>query len=80
MESIKTTIIFVLFVIASIEGFMLHSTIQSSKDFELKYSKLLEKSQFLQKEIDRLKKEVNNIQVPDLKEDEVVDYWKEFLK
>lgn len=80
MESIKNTIILVLFMIASIEGFMLYSTIQASKEFELKYSQLVLKSQGLQKEIDKLKKEINTIIVPDLKEDEVVDYWKDFLK
>jgi len=51
-----------------------------SKEFEERYAKLVQKSEILQKEVDRLKKEVNNIKVPELKEDQVVDYWKGYLK
>ena len=56
-----------------------HFMKQASLEFKLKYAKLVEQSQGLQKEIDKLKKEINNVVVPDLKEDEVVDYWKGYL-
>ena len=80
LANLKTYVIIFLLGACFGTSVMLYFKHQSSLEFESKYSKLVEKSQGLQKEIDRLKKEVNNVQVPDLKEDEVVDYWKEFLK
>ena len=59
---------------------MLEINKRASLEFEAKYSQLVLQSEGLQKEIDKLKKEVNNVVVPDLKEDEVVDYWSKHLK
>lgn len=80
METIKTYLLILLLTISLIQGYLLYSKHQSSKDFELKYSKLQFQSEELKKEIEKLKKESNNVVVPDLKEDEVVDYWKGYLK
>lgn len=80
METIKTYLLILLLTISLIQGYLLYSKNKANKDFELKYSKLQLQSEELKKEIEKLKKESDNVVVPDLKEDEVVDYWKEYLK
>lgn len=80
MEKIKTYLLVFSLFINLILGGLLYSNYQASKEFEAKYSQLVLQSEKLQKEIDKLKKEADNIVVPDLKEDQVVDYWKEYLK
>lgn len=80
MEKIKTYLLVFSLFINLILGGLLYSNHQASKEFEAKYSQLVLQSEKLQKEIDKLKKEADNIVVPDLKEDQVVDYWKQYLK
>ena len=80
MEQIKNYLILFLLIISLIQGYCLYSNYQESKEFQEKYGKLVLKSEELQKEVDRLRKEADNVVVPDLKEDQVVDYWKEYLK
>ena len=80
MEKIKNYLIVFLLIISLIQGYCLYSNHQESKEFQEKYGQLVLKSEGLQKEIDRLRKEADNVVVPDLKEDQVVDYWKEYLK
>ena len=79
-ETIKNYLIVFLLIISLIQGYCLYSNHQESKEFQEKYGKLVLKSEGLQKEVDRLRKEADNVVVPDLKEDQVVDYWKEYLK
>ena len=79
-ETIKNYIILFLLIISLIQWYCLYSNHQESKEFQEKYGKLVLKSEGLQKEVDRLRKEADNVVVPDLKEDQVVDYWKEYLK
>ena len=80
MEQIKNYLILFLLIISLIQWYCLYSNHQESKEFQEKYDKLVLKSEGLQKEVDRLRKEADNVVVPDLKEDQVVDYWKEYLK
>ena len=79
-ETIKNYLILFLLIISLIQGYCLYANYQESKEFQVKYGKLVLTSEGLQKEIDRLRKEADNVVVPDLKEDQVVDYWKEYLK
>ena len=80
MEQIKNYLILFLLLVSLIQGYCLYSNHQESKEFQEKYGKLVLKSEGLQKEVDKLRKEADNVVVPDLKEDQVVDYWKEYLK
>ena len=80
MEQIKNYLILFLLLVSLIQGYILYSNYQESKEFQEKYGKLVLKSEGLQKEVDRLRKEADNVVVPDLKEDQVVNYWKEYLK
>lgn len=79
-ETIKNYLIVFLLIVSLIQGYCLYSNHQESKEFQEKYDKLVLKSEGLQKEVDKLRKEADNVVVPDLKEDQVVDYWKEYLK
>lgn len=80
METIKNYLFIISLLLNLIQWYILYSNHQSSKEFEAKYSQLVLKSEGLQKEVDKLRKEADNVVVPDLKEAEVVDYWKEYLK
>ena len=80
MEQIKNYLILFLLLVSLIQGYCLYSNHQESKEFQEKYGQLVLKSEGLQKEVDRLRKEADNVVVPDLKEDQVVDYWKQYLE
>jgi hypothetical protein len=50
------------------------------EEFDIKNDELKKEEQTIKKEIDKKKEEIHNIKVPDLNEQEVIDYWTKELK